>query len=135
MPLPAEDNPKTVFNRLFGEEPGGIEARRRRRSKASPPKVETRSTAKGSVLQLHGAWTDTQLGELRAALTQCATNEQCVRIDLAGVTAVGGTFVALLLLARGWFETRGGLDIVGPDASVSATLRRHLAAEALLGTD
>ena len=30
VPLPAEDNPKTVFNRLFGEEPGGIDARRRR---------------------------------------------------------------------------------------------------------
>jgi hypothetical protein len=30
VPLPAEDNPKTVFNRLFGEEPGGVEARRRR---------------------------------------------------------------------------------------------------------
>lgn len=30
VPLPAEDNPKTVFNRLFGEEPGGIETRRRR---------------------------------------------------------------------------------------------------------
>lgn len=30
IPLPAEDNPRTVFNRLFGEEPGGIEARRRR---------------------------------------------------------------------------------------------------------
>ena len=30
IPLPAEDNPRNVFNRLFGEEPGGIEARRRR---------------------------------------------------------------------------------------------------------
>ncbi|HTN77262.1 MAG TPA: DUF1552 domain-containing protein [Pirellulaceae bacterium] len=30
VPLPAEDNPRTVFNRLFGEEPGGIEVRRRR---------------------------------------------------------------------------------------------------------
>jgi hypothetical protein len=30
VPLPAEDNPKTVFDRLFGEEPGGIETRRRR---------------------------------------------------------------------------------------------------------
>jgi hypothetical protein len=30
VPLPAEDNPKTVFNRLFGEEPGGLETRRRR---------------------------------------------------------------------------------------------------------
>ena len=30
VPLPAEDNPRTVFNRLFGEEPGGVEARRRR---------------------------------------------------------------------------------------------------------
>src|SRR6185295_16093845 len=30
IPLPAEDNPRTVFNRLFGEEPGGVEVRRRR---------------------------------------------------------------------------------------------------------
>jgi hypothetical protein len=29
IPLPAEDNPKTVFNRLFGAEPGGIDAQRR----------------------------------------------------------------------------------------------------------
>jgi hypothetical protein len=29
VPLPAEDNPRTVFNRLFGEEPGGVESRRR----------------------------------------------------------------------------------------------------------
>ncbi len=29
VPLPAEDNPKNVFNRLFGEEKGGIESRRR----------------------------------------------------------------------------------------------------------
>jgi hypothetical protein len=30
IPLPADDNPKTVFNRLFGAEPGGIDAQRRR---------------------------------------------------------------------------------------------------------
>jgi len=30
VPLPAEDNPRTVFNRLFGEEPGGIDVQRRR---------------------------------------------------------------------------------------------------------
>jgi hypothetical protein len=30
IPLPAEDNPRTVFNRLFGEESGGLEVRRRR---------------------------------------------------------------------------------------------------------
>lgn len=30
IPLPAEDNPKTVFNRLFGAEVGGIDAQRRR---------------------------------------------------------------------------------------------------------
>lgn len=30
VPLPAEDNPKTIFNRLFGEEPGGITAQRAR---------------------------------------------------------------------------------------------------------
>jgi len=30
VPLPAEDNPKTVFNRLFGAEPGGVDVQRRR---------------------------------------------------------------------------------------------------------
>ena len=30
IPLPAEDNPRNVFNRLFGEEQGGVETRRRR---------------------------------------------------------------------------------------------------------
>jgi hypothetical protein len=29
VPLPAEDNPRTVFNRLFTEEAGGVEVRRR----------------------------------------------------------------------------------------------------------
>ncbi len=28
VPLPAEDNPRNVFNRLFGEEPGGVPAQR-----------------------------------------------------------------------------------------------------------
>jgi hypothetical protein len=30
IPLPAEDNPKTVFNRLFGTEPGGVDVQRRK---------------------------------------------------------------------------------------------------------
>ena len=30
VPLPAEDNPRLIFNRLFGEEPGGIAAQRAR---------------------------------------------------------------------------------------------------------
>lgn len=33
VPLPAEDNPKNIFNRLFGEEPGGIGAQRARLTK------------------------------------------------------------------------------------------------------
>jgi hypothetical protein len=33
VPLPAEDNPKAIFNRLFGEEPGGIGAQRARLTK------------------------------------------------------------------------------------------------------
>ncbi len=33
VPLPAEDNPKNIFNRLFGEESGGIAAQRVRLSK------------------------------------------------------------------------------------------------------
>lgn len=30
VPLPAEDNPRQIFNRLFGEEPGGVAAQRAR---------------------------------------------------------------------------------------------------------
>jgi uncharacterized protein DUF1552 len=30
VPLPAEDNPRNVFNRLFGAEPGGLDVQRRR---------------------------------------------------------------------------------------------------------
>ena len=33
VPLPAEDNPKTVFTRLFGAEPGGLDVQRRRLSR------------------------------------------------------------------------------------------------------
>ena len=33
VPLPAEDNPRTVFDRLFGEEPGGIAVQRARLNK------------------------------------------------------------------------------------------------------
>lgn len=33
IPLPAEDNPRHIFNRLFGEEPGGIVAQRARLTK------------------------------------------------------------------------------------------------------
>lgn len=33
VPLPAEDNPKAVFTRLFGAEPGGIDVQRRRLSR------------------------------------------------------------------------------------------------------
>ena len=33
VPLPAEDNPKTIFNRLFGEEQGGLAAQRARLGK------------------------------------------------------------------------------------------------------
>ena len=33
VPLPADDNPKIIFNRLFGEEVGGIGAQRARLTK------------------------------------------------------------------------------------------------------
>ena len=51
VPLPAEDNPRTVFNRLFGEEPGGVEARRRnlnrRRSVLDTVLEDARSLRRG----------------------------------------------------------------------------------------
>ena len=42
VPLPAEDNPRNVFNRLFGEEPGGIDAQRRQ-SRSPPERARRRA--------------------------------------------------------------------------------------------
>lgn len=58
VPLPAEDNPKNIFNRLFGEEPGGIGAQR------------ARLTKRRSVL-------DAVMGEAKSLRLDLGTDDRC----------------------------------------------------------
>ena len=62
VPLPAEDNPRTVFNRLFGEESGGAAAQRLRLSKRRSVLDEVLDDAKSLRLGL-GANDRTKLDE------------------------------------------------------------------------
>jgi hypothetical protein len=75
IPLPAEDNPRTVFQRLFGEEPGGIEQRRR--------KLDRRHSVLDAVLgdarTLKTSLGDTDRGKLDEYLT--AVREVEVRTE------------------------------------------------------
>src|ERR1700744_3579054 len=52
VPLPAEDNPRNIFNRLFGEEKGGIDAQRTRLAKRRSVLDEVLSDAKSLRLSL-----------------------------------------------------------------------------------
>jgi hypothetical protein len=52
VPLPAEDNPRIIFNRLFGEEPGGIAAQHARLEKRRSVLDEVLEDAKSLRLEL-----------------------------------------------------------------------------------
>ena len=101
---------------------------------APPATLEVTRTSQGRTLRLRGDWRDAGgIEALRAALAQGATDDTNVNVDLAEVTALGGTLTALLLVARGWFDEHGGIDICGASPAVVASLHRNLAADALLG--
>ena len=101
---------------------------------AAPTQLELVPAANGRVLRLAGDWRyEHRLPELRNTLGQCAAERAPLRVDLAGVTAVGSAFTGLLLVASGWFERQGGFEIVGATPRLEACLRRKLVGETLLG--
>lgn len=89
----------------------------------------------GSTLCLHGAWPDAVAAPLRAALSESAARAAPLTIELSDVVSMGPACVALLLIARGWFDAHGGLQLTGASARLSRALRRKMASQALLGTD
>jgi N-acetylglucosaminyldiphosphoundecaprenol N-acetyl-beta-D-mannosaminyltransferase len=119
--------------------PDALEARRWRASgpRSRPSRrLESTDAPNGHTLHLGGDWRgDVGTAALRAALADCAAAEAALTIDLTGVTAIGNTLTALMLVARGWFDGRGGCAITGATAAVLADLRHKLAADALLGAD
>jgi N-acetylglucosaminyldiphosphoundecaprenol N-acetyl-beta-D-mannosaminyltransferase len=97
-----------------------------------PRRIERHEALHGITLALHGSWQHhDDLGELREALTRCADGDTRPTIDLADVTDVGNAFVALLLIAHGWFGARTGLRVVGASDAVCATFRNNLAEKLL----
>lgn len=114
--------------------PDAIESRLRTDRHPSVRHVQVLPAPGEVTLELNGTWLDNDLGELQAALAQSAVGCRHITIDLSGVVAVADRFVALLLLSRGWYDRHGGLNIVGANQQVAATLRRKLAEHLIAGS-
>ncbi len=120
---------------LIGVLPDALGARAR--STGTAASLEVLRGIDASVVKLSGDWRDpSQLPQLRAALKQLADeNRSGLRIDLADALEIGNACTALLLAARGWWDTRGGFAVVASSAPVRSSLRRRLASHALLGAE
>jgi N-acetylglucosaminyldiphosphoundecaprenol N-acetyl-beta-D-mannosaminyltransferase len=100
---------------------------------ASSARLEVSCTPAACTLRLVGDWrAGAGLEGLRAALADCAAGSARLTVDLSQASDLGSAATALLLVARGWFEGRGGIEITGVSAGVAASLHRLLAADALL---
>jgi N-acetylglucosaminyldiphosphoundecaprenol N-acetyl-beta-D-mannosaminyltransferase len=115
--------------------PDALEARRSRApDMRASPQLESTRTPRGHALHLGGDWRGADgIAMLRTALARCAADEAPLIVDLAEVSGVGDGAIALLLVARGWFEAHGGWELTGANDAVTTTLRRKLAAASLLG--
>ena len=103
---------------------------------ASTPQLERTRTPAGHMLVLSGDWRGHGgLPALRTALAACAAESVPLTIDIAGVTGMGNTVTALLLVAQGWFQAHGGWRVIGARAETAAALRRRLADDAILGAE
>ena len=104
-------------------------------SKSAPaPSLDHQRTARGHLLHLIGDWrSELHLEALRSALHLCATDELHVTVDLSASPGLSCRVTALLLLAKGFFEDRCGIEFLGATPPLRAALRRQLAADALLG--
>lgn len=127
---------RLLLTNVFPEAITAWRARRRGEDwNPAPVEIEVSSTHQGHVLRLSGDWrSDGGVEALRSALTKCAAARSGpLRVDLAGVTALGNASIALLLVACGWFDGHGGFDVTGASPMLVASLRRGLVADALLG--
>jgi N-acetylglucosaminyldiphosphoundecaprenol N-acetyl-beta-D-mannosaminyltransferase len=128
-----------LLTRVLPEAIAAWRARRRGSSASgsasSPARLEVSLSPRGHVLRLSGDWrSDDSVAALRSALTECAAvRGASLKVDLSGVTGLGNAPIALLLVARGWFDQQGGFDVTGASPMLAASLRRGLVADALLG--
>lgn len=117
--------------------PDAIEARRwrvRDEGSAAPPLLSRSEVPGGSALRLTGDWrAESGLPALRSALAECVNDKRRLTIELDQVTGIGDAAVALLLVARGWFDMHAGLEVRGATGPVLTTLQRKMAAATILG--
>lgn len=85
-------------------------------------------------LVLRGAWTAAAVPWLAAALEEARARGAALHIDASGVDALDDHVLGLLLVADGWFRSRGGFCVEGASAPLARSLRRRLAG-ALLDTE
>jgi N-acetylglucosaminyldiphosphoundecaprenol N-acetyl-beta-D-mannosaminyltransferase len=104
-------------------------------ARAGDPTVDFERSAHRTTIRLRGDWRRSDVAALGAALDRCVEIGAPVTIDLANSPALGAAVVALLLLARGWFDEHGGIEFVGAPAGLRRQLRNQLATNALLGAD
>lgn len=115
--------------------PDAIASRREQSLDGMLPKVDLVRSGASIRLQVSGAWAEgVDPRDLRAAFAECAAEEKrTICVDLCNVERLNVAVVALLLLAKGWFERRSGFEIVGVTDPIASSLRRKLADRALLG--
>jgi len=103
------------------------------RHAAGEPSVDIEDTRNAWTLRLAGAWHDDALQPLRETFDRIAAqHDAALRLDLSAVTCAGNAFVALLLVALGWFGPRGGFSIVTASKAARSAMRRALADDTLL---
>lgn len=109
-----------------------VRSRRTGSSYADVGRVEQVRSGQRLVLQLSGGWNDDS-SDLRAALARAVSDGVSLTVDVSEVTHAGNTFVALLLIAKGYFEAHGGFAVTGASRSLRADFRRRLAESLLTG--
>ena len=96
-----------------------------RRAAATKVTVTSVRNSGETILRLRGGWRDSNdLDELAHAFEVAAADQTCVVVELTDVTEAGNRFAALMLVADGWFGSRGGFRVVGAGQEVVASLRR-----------
>jgi N-acetylglucosaminyldiphosphoundecaprenol N-acetyl-beta-D-mannosaminyltransferase len=125
-----------LATRVLPEAMAGVRWRIAGSMPESPAHFEVVRNSGGHLVRLKGDWRAEQTMEsLREALTCCACDNRRLTLDIGGVTALGASVTALLLVAHGWFSANGSIELVGVTREIAASLHQKLAADELLGAD
>ena len=111
--------------------PDALAVRLRRRDGRAAAPLTAERRADVIVLRPADASSPAAGQALAAALAGCIDADLPLCIDLGAVDGVGHAFAALLLVAKGWFASRGGFAVGHANVRARADLRRMLAARAL----